>query len=37
MREVMGLPQDNEIGEFSKYNQDITPANNLNTCNPIKW
>jgi hypothetical protein len=37
MREVMGLPQDNEVDEFSRYIQDVTPASNLNTFNPIKW
>jgi hypothetical protein len=36
MREVMGLPRDNEIDEFNKYNQGITPVSNLNTFNPIK-
>jgi len=36
-REVMGLPKDNEVDEFTRYNQDITPVGNLNTFNPIKW
>jgi hAT family C-terminal dimerisation region len=36
-REVMGLPQDGEVDEFTKYNQDVTPVSNLNTFNLIKW
>jgi hypothetical protein len=33
----MGLPQDDEVNEFTKYNQDVTPVSNLTTFNPIKW
>jgi len=36
-REVMGLPQDDEVDELTKYNQDVTTVSNLNTFNPIKW
>jgi hypothetical protein len=36
-RKVIGLPRDDKIDEFNKYNQDITSASNLNTFNPIKW
>jgi hypothetical protein len=36
MREVMGLPRNDEINEFDKYNQNVTPASNLNTFNFIK-
>ena len=33
----MGLPQDDEVDEFTKYNQDVTSVSNLNTFNSIKW
>ena len=36
-REVMGLPEDNDIDKFTKYNCEPTPISDFRTFNPIKW
>ena len=36
IHKVMGLPQNNKVDKFTKYNQHVILVSNLNTFNPIK-